>query len=80
MNGDAQECVAGPNMCAKGYECVTSLSGKKRICCSKEDNEMTTVGNNCLTEGGTVALRITSNKLHRGHMSALSELSIVTRF
>uniref|UniRef100_A0A1I7WLB0 G_PROTEIN_RECEP_F1_2 domain-containing protein n=1 Tax=Heterorhabditis bacteriophora TaxID=37862 RepID=A0A1I7WLB0_HETBA len=28
----------------------------------------------------TMTLRITSNKLHRGHISALSELAIVTRF
>uniref|UniRef100_A0A1I7WD27 MATH domain-containing protein n=1 Tax=Heterorhabditis bacteriophora TaxID=37862 RepID=A0A1I7WD27_HETBA len=28
----------------------------------------------------TLALKITSKKLHRGHISALSELSIVTRF
>ncbi|KAK6750060.1 hypothetical protein RB195_002199 [Necator americanus] len=40
IDGNAQECLPGPDMCADGYECVPSAYGKgKNICCSKEENE-----------------------------------------
>ncbi|VDO04575.1 unnamed protein product [Haemonchus placei] len=40
VDGNAQECLPGPDMCADGFECVRSVDGSgKNICCSKEDNE-----------------------------------------
>ncbi|EYB89374.1 hypothetical protein Y032_0232g3024 [Ancylostoma ceylanicum] len=40
IDGNAQECLPGPDMCADGYECVLSAYGNgKNICCSKEENE-----------------------------------------
>ncbi|KHJ92453.1 Kunitz/Bovine pancreatic trypsin inhibitor domain protein [Oesophagostomum dentatum] len=40
IDGNAQECIPGPDMCADGYECVRSAyGGAKNICCSKEENE-----------------------------------------
>ncbi|CAD6192838.1 unnamed protein product [Caenorhabditis auriculariae] len=39
VDGNAQECLPGPDMCADGYECVKSTNSKKNICCSKEEND-----------------------------------------
>ncbi|VDM79155.1 unnamed protein product [Strongylus vulgaris] len=39
IDGNAQECIPGPDMCADGFECVRSAYIGKNICCSKEDNE-----------------------------------------
>ncbi|ULT97722.1 hypothetical protein L3Y34_005506 [Caenorhabditis briggsae] len=38
IDGNAQECLPGPDMCSDGYECVKSTTHKnKNICCSKEE-------------------------------------------
>ncbi|KAK6038211.1 hypothetical protein COOONC_24284 [Cooperia oncophora] len=38
VDGNAQECIPGPDMCADGFECVRSVNGNgKNICCSKEN-------------------------------------------
>ncbi|CAI4231917.1 unnamed protein product [Auanema sp. JU1783] len=40
VDGNAQECIPGPDMCAEGYECVkSSIYDNKNICCSREGNE-----------------------------------------
>ncbi|KAK5970685.1 EB domain-containing protein, partial [Trichostrongylus colubriformis] len=38
VDGNAQECLPGPDMCADGFECVLSITGNgKNICCSNEE-------------------------------------------
>ncbi|PAV91889.1 hypothetical protein WR25_14815 [Diploscapter pachys] len=39
IDGNAQECLPGPNMCQDGYECMKSSIANKNICCSEEANE-----------------------------------------
>lgn len=39
VDGNAQECLPGPDMCADGYECVRSIYVEGRnICCSREES------------------------------------------
>lgn len=39
VDGNAQECLPGPDMCSDGYECVRSIYLEGRnICCSKEES------------------------------------------
>ncbi|CAB3406929.1 unnamed protein product [Caenorhabditis bovis] len=38
VDGNAQECLPGADMCADGYECVKSVAHRnKNICCSRDE-------------------------------------------
>ncbi|WKY03565.1 hypothetical protein Q1695_004932 [Nippostrongylus brasiliensis] len=56
VDGNVQECLPGPDMCADGYECVRSAYGSgKNICCSKENNDC---GNNEVVINGSCTIQI----------------------
>uniref|UniRef100_A0A1I7UZ71 Kunitz/Bovine pancreatic trypsin inhibitor domain protein n=1 Tax=Caenorhabditis tropicalis TaxID=1561998 RepID=A0A1I7UZ71_9PELO len=53
IDGNAQECLPGPDMCSDGYECVKSTTHKnKNICCSKEEGGC--ADNEILVDGACV--------------------------
>ncbi|CAJ0579630.1 unnamed protein product, partial [Mesorhabditis spiculigera] len=43
IDGNAQECLTGPDTCAEGYQCVSGSEGKN-ICCSEEGHETCSPG------------------------------------